>query len=49
MTVFIPSNWIEHLCLNYGKLWYIPDKNFSDGGKDYIKEIVDGVEICRYD
>ena len=47
IKVKIPSNPEEHILLNYGKNWRIPDKNFGDGGSEFIKFKEGSVKICH--
>ena len=38
MIVRIPEDAEDHLLVNYGKTWLTPQKNWSDGGSEFIVE-----------
>jgi len=43
----IPETAEEHLLINYGRTWRIPQEVTQTGGCEFISDVVDGVEVCR--
>lgn len=48
MSVNIPSNFVEHLLVNYGYTWRIPNKNWCNtGGSEFVYDKINGIEVCK--